>query len=85
MAVGIYGYAETNYFLFDVIENMKIDYPNRIWAIIEQEITNINSSDDTDNTKRTIKPDISKKKQKKTSSDASAVFSLLEILQLIFL
>ncbi|KAF7269079.1 UPF0669 protein C6orf120 homolog [Rhynchophorus ferrugineus] len=85
ITIGIYGYAETTDFIFDVFENINTDYPNRIWAIIDQKI-NINRGDKTDSTKETIKSDPTiKKKQKKATSDGSAIFSLLEILQLIFL
>lgn len=93
LALGVYGYAESSYFILDVYENPDIPYPYR-YVVMEMATTNPkepekdndeqqtikNAKDDSENQKRSLK-----RKRTKTSSSIPSIFSILEVLQLIFL
>lgn len=94
LALGIYGYVESSYFILDVYENPDIPYPYR-YVVMEMATTNPKESqkdndgqqtinrgakDDSENQKRSLK-----RKRTKNSSSIPSIFSILEVLQLIFL
>lgn len=93
LALGVYGYAESSYFILDVYENPDIPYPYR-YVVMEMATSNPKESqkdndgqqsiksakDDSENQRRSLK-----RKRTKNSSSIPSIFSILEVLQLIFL
>ncbi|XP_030757803.1 UPF0669 protein C6orf120 homolog [Sitophilus oryzae] len=89
LAVGIYGYSEMSEFILEVHENLNSSYPYKQWAIIQEEgdVQSIKPEKNTEGTNKrdTISQVPKKKKRRKTDSDFSTIFSILEVLELIFL
>ncbi|CAG9767621.1 unnamed protein product [Ceutorhynchus assimilis] len=88
LAVGIYGHAEYSVFTLEIWDVPNYEYKNKYWLLVTKDApTNIDETtrnEDT-NKKTNNKPISKKKKAKSTSSTASSIFSLLEVIQLIFL
>ncbi|XP_066260659.1 DNA mismatch repair protein Mlh1-like [Euwallacea similis] len=92
LSVGIYGYADSSFFVLDVYENPNVPYSYKHWVTIEQDnghydtLKEGNENNDNINNKNAeILKKNSKKKRSKTNSNIPSIFSVLEVLQMIFL
>jgi len=94
IAVGVFGHAESSFYSLEIYENPNAPSPYKQWVSIHNEVeslkgvnkqgSNIDINTNNDKKRSNSNPSL-KKKKSKSNSNISSIFSVLEILQLIFL